>query len=198
MAINIASAFLIFSFSILFGTLSVDYMLNSSKNFGRLTIGEWSAYPQIGTLNADPYTRARTAKRGELSLGYVENVAFQAWRDNDGRPLQPYCHYLLEGQIPTARLFTLYAANQFLEPYISTKSIPFELHTHNAIYESDGSLRIHISPIPQTGNWLTTLSKKEFGLVLTLYDTPIMTITPLHKLIMPSIKRIPSGQKGCD
>lgn len=198
MFVNIAVLFFISTFSILCGTFSVNYMLNSFNNFGRFTIGEWSAYPEVGTTNTDPYTRARTAKRGDISLGYTEGLTFQLWKDNHGHPLRPHCHYLLKGHIPETRLFTLYTADRSLKPYTSSKEIPFELYTNNVTYESDGSLRINIAPTPQTGNWLATVSQKEFGLILTLYDTSIISATALQKLTMPSVEQIPSGQKSCD
>ncbi|KEC55400.1 DUF1214 domain-containing protein [Bartonella koehlerae] len=198
MFVKIIILFFIFAFSILCGTLSVDYVLNSFNHFGRFTIGEWNAYPQVGTSNTDPYTRARAAKRSDISIGRTEGLIFQIWKDNHGRLLQPNCHYLLKGHIPETRLFTLYTADRSLKPYTSSKKIPFELYTNNIIYESDGSLRINISPTPQIGNWLATVSQREFGLILTLYDTPIISVTALQKLIMPSVEQIPSGQINCD
>ncbi len=198
MFVNIAVPFFILTFSILCGTFSVDYMLNSFNNFGRFTIDKWSAYPEAGTANTDPYTRARTAKRGGISLGHTEGLIFQLWEDSHGHPLRPHCHYLLKGHIPEARLFTLYTADKSLKPYTSSKEIPFELYTNNVTYESDGSLRINIAPTPQTGNWLATISQKEFGLILTLYDTSIISATALQTLTMPLVEQIPSGQKNCD
>ncbi|WP_420914010.1 DUF1214 domain-containing protein [Bartonella krasnovii] len=195
---NITIFFFIFAFSILWGTLSVDYVLNSFPHFGRFTIGKWSAYPQVSTPNMDPYTRARTTKHGIVSLGRTEGIQFQIWQDNQGRPLHPHCHYLLKGALPETRLFTLYTADKSLKPYTSSKEIPFELHTNAITYEHDGTLRIHISPTPQAGNWLATVSQKEFGLILTLYDTSIISATALQKLTMPSIEQIPSGQINCD
>ncbi|WP_336294061.1 DUF1214 domain-containing protein [Bartonella sp. CB169] len=194
---NITVSFFILVFSILCGTLSVDYVLNSFTKFGRFTIGKWNAYPHVGTENADPYTRALTAKRGDISLGRTEGLIFQIWKDNDGHLLRPHCHYLLKGHIPEARLFTLYTADKSLKPYTSSKKIPFELYTNNIIYENDGSFHINISPTPQIGNWLATVSKKEFGLILTLYDTSIISATALQKLTMPSVEKISSGQKNC-
>ncbi|WP_208441467.1 DUF1214 domain-containing protein [Bartonella raoultii] len=198
MFVKIITPFFIFAFAILCGTLSVDYILNSFPYFGPFTIGEWSAYPYVGTSKTDPYTRARAAKRGDISMGRTEGLIFQIWKDNYGRPLRPYCHYLLKGRVPEARLFTLYMADKSLIPYTSSKDIPFELYTNNITYESDGSLRINISPTPQTGNWLAIVSQKEFGLILTLYDTQIISTTPLQKLTMPSVEQIPSGQMNCD
>ncbi|WP_455481077.1 DUF1214 domain-containing protein [Bartonella sp. B12(2025)] len=194
---SIVVPFFIFAFSILCGTLSVDYVLNSFNYFGRFTIGEWSTYPHVGTANTDPYTRARTAKRGDISLGRTEGLIFQVWKDNHGHPLRPHCHYLLKGHIPEARLFTLYTADKSLKPYTSSKETPFELYTDNITYENDGSFHINISPIPQAGNWLATVSQKEFGLILTLYDTSIISATALQKLTMPSVEQISSGQKNC-
>nr|WP_275065145.1 DUF1214 domain-containing protein [Bartonella sp. ML70XJBT] len=195
---NITIFFFIFVFSILCGILSVDYVLNSFPHFGRFTIEKWSAYPQVGTTDMDPYTRARTAKQGIVSLGRTEGIQFQIWQDNQGRPLHPHCHYLLKGSIPETRLFTLYTADKSLKPYTSSKEIPFELHTNAITYEHDGTLRIHISHTPQAGNWLATVSQKEFGLILTLYDTSIISATALQKLTLPSVEQIPSGQINCD
>ncbi|WCR55347.1 DUF1214 domain-containing protein [Bartonella clarridgeiae] len=195
MLFNILFPFVIFFFSILCGTFSVNYMLNNDINFECLKIGEWTTYLHVGTTKANPYTRARTAKHGDISLGHPENLIFQLWTDNQGRPLRPDCHYLLKGHIPETRLFTLYAADKFLKPYTSRNNIPFALHTYNVIYENDGSLRINISPAPQTGNWLASTSQKQFGLILTLYDTSIISTTALRKPMMPSIERIPSGEK---
>ncbi|MCZ2158129.1 DUF1214 domain-containing protein [Bartonella sp. 220] len=198
MFFKIMIPFFIFAFSILCGILSVDYALNSFHNFGRLTIGQWSAYPQVGTANTDPYTRARAAKRGDISIGHTEGLIFQIWKDNHGRPLQPNCHYLMKGYIPQARFFTLYTADRSLKPYTSSKEIPFELYTNNIIYENDGSFLINISQKPYPGNWLATISQKKFALILTLYDTSIISATALKKLTMPSVEQIPSGQINCD
>ncbi|MBX4336106.1 DUF1214 domain-containing protein [Bartonella raoultii] len=195
---NIAVFFFILTFSLLGGVWSVDYTLNFFHNFGRFTIGEWFAYPNVGTINADPYTRARTAKQGNISMGNTEGLVFQIWKDNHGRLLHPNCHYLLKGYIPEARFFTLYTADRFLKPNTSSQDIPFELYTDTLIYESDGSLRVNIAQTPQIGNWLATVGQKEFGLILTLYDTPIISTTALHKLTMPSVEKISSGQKNCD
>ncbi|AQX21697.1 hypothetical protein Bcsk_010610 [Bartonella sp. CDC_skunk] len=192
---NIIFTFLIFVFSIISGIFSVNYMLNTAIDFDSLKIREWKSYLHIGTPKADPYTRARTAKRGDISLGYPENLIFQLWTDNQGHPLRRNCHYLLTGHIPETRLFTLYLADKFLKPYTSTNNIPSALHTYNVIYENDGSLRIHISPTPQTGNWLASTSKKEFGIILNLYDTSIISTTELRKPMMPSVERIPAGEK---
>ncbi|WP_078688768.1 MULTISPECIES: DUF1214 domain-containing protein [unclassified Bartonella] len=195
MFFNIIFTFLIFVFSIISGIFSVNYMLNTAIDFDSLKIREWKSYLHIGTPKADPYTRARTAKRGDISLGYPENLIFQLWTDNQGHPLRRNCHYLLTGHIPETRLFTLYLADKFLKPYTSTNNIPSALHTYNVIYENDGSLRIHISPTPQTGNWLASTSKKEFGIILNLYDTSIISTTELRKPMMPSVERIPAGEK---
>ncbi|MCZ2203855.1 DUF1214 domain-containing protein [Bartonella sp. A05] len=193
----IVALFLIFAVSILCGTLSVYYTLNSFESFGRLKIGKWSTYPQVGTTETDPYTRARTAKRGAISLDRTESLSFQIWKDNHGHPLRPHCHYLFKGHIPETRLFTLYTVDKFLKPYTSIEAVPFELHTNNVIYENDGSVRIHISSTPQINNWLAITSKKEFGLILTLYATTIISTTALQKPTLPSVEKI-SGQKNCD
>ncbi|MCT6870882.1 MAG: DUF1214 domain-containing protein [Bartonella sp.] len=184
--------------AIIGGASSVNYILNTFDGFGRLTIGQWEAYPLAGTSEADSYARARSAKRGDISLGLTEGLVFQLWHDTHDNPLKTQCTYELKGVLPEARLFTLYAANHAMQPlWIDTK-LPTELYNGNVVHQSDDLIKITISPSAQTGNWLATRGRTEYGLVLTLYDTPIASSTALQNLEMPKVSPIYTGVAGCD
>ena len=51
------------------GILGADYP------FGRVRVGPWTAWPQSGSREADPYMRAIIARRGDLPLGLGEGLA---------------------------------------------------------------------------------------------------------------------------
>ncbi|TIU26055.1 MAG: DUF1214 domain-containing protein, partial [Mesorhizobium sp.] len=61
-----------------------------------------------------PYSKARVAREGVLALGQAEGLSFIAERDSDGEQLKRQCAYEIEGGFPTARFWTLYAADRSL------------------------------------------------------------------------------------
>lgn len=180
------------------GAWSVSYVLDTFDGFGRLKIGQWDAYPLAGTADADVYARARAAKRGDIALGRTEGLIFQLWRDNRHHPLKSQCTYRLKGYLPETRLFTLYAADHELRPQWVDDKLPTELFSENVIWDQSGNLNVLISPQAQARNWLATRGNSEYGLILTLYDTPIATSTALQQLNMPTVEVVPTGVRNCD
>jgi len=175
------------------GAASVWYALHIQKGAGAITIGAWTAFPDIGTPEADPYTNARVAREGVLALGRAEGLAFVAGHDSGGRPLARECVYRLEGQLPIARFWTLYAADQSLDFIETGKSRPAALQSHQVLREADNSVRIMASSRPAPGNWLLTAGSGPMYFVLTFYDTPIASSTGLSGIELPRIVR-----SGCD
>src|SRR5262245_39383879 len=96
------------------GAASVWYALRAQEGVGATTIGGWTAYPSMGAPDADPYSKARAAREGLLTLGRAEGLAFFARRDTGGEELSRKCSYLVEGATPPARFWTLYAADPSL------------------------------------------------------------------------------------
>jgi hypothetical protein len=94
------------------GTASLWYVLRTQDGVGAVAIGGWTAFPDIGTPNADPYSKARVARQGSLSLGRAEGLAFAAERDTGGALLRRECSYRIEGSTVPARFWTLYAADR--------------------------------------------------------------------------------------
>ncbi len=82
------------------GAVSVWYALRSQEGIGAVTIGPWTTFPDLGTSQADPYSKARIAREGVLSLGLAEGLAFVAQRDSDGATLDRNCTYAVEGTFP--------------------------------------------------------------------------------------------------
>ncbi|MFD1197652.1 DUF1214 domain-containing protein [Brucella gallinifaecis] len=169
------------------GIWATDYTLDHFSGFGELQIGAWNAYPLSGTEDADPYSKARAARKARLALGTAEGLAFYARKDSNGGALRRGCSYRLSGFTPTARFWTLYPADTDLKPIAARDGLQPALHSRDVIYEYDGSVKITISPDASPDNWLAVEGAGNFVLVMTLYDTPAASSSGLIDLVMPNI-----------
>jgi len=179
--------------------------LRQFDGFGRLQVGQWEAFPQSGTQEADLYAHGRALKLEILTLGRAEGLAFSLWRDESGKKLRVACSYRLEGNIPEAGFFTLYAVDEDLRPKRNQAGRPYIINSDNVLRRAKGDYLIILSPQARSGNWLAITQGDpnegaEYGLILTLYDTPIITTTGMSGLDMPRLTRIdqadPAGGEG--
>ena len=173
------------------GAASVWYALHVQKGAGAITIGAWTAFPDIGTPEADPYTNARVAREGVLALGRAEGLAFVAAHDSADQPLLRECAYRIEGNLPVARFWTLYAADQSLDFIRTGKLRPAALQSYQVLRRPDNSVLVDASRSPAPGNWLITSGEGPMYFVLTFYDTPIASSTGLSGIELPRI--VPRG-----
>lgn len=155
------------------GAASVWYALENMEGLGALAIGGWVAHPRDGTPDADPYALARMTRRGELPLGRAEGIVFTASLDSAGEPLRRECAYRVEGTVPVARFWTLYAARTDGPEPVSPTLRPPALHALQILRRPDNSFDIAIGPRPTPGNWLPTEGAGQMSLVLTFYDLPV-------------------------
>jgi hypothetical protein len=169
------------------GGYSVWYALNAQDGVGAIRIGQWTAFPEVGTLAADPYSKARVAREGVLALGQAEGLAFVAERDEAGDPLKRECAYTIKGSYPTARFWTLYAADQSLGVIGTDKPRQAALQSYEVLRQADNSVVISVGNRPAPGNWLLTNGSGKMYFVLTFYDTPIASSTGLSDVTLPRI-----------
>jgi hypothetical protein len=175
------------------GAASVWLALNASEGVGAVVISGWTAFPDVGTPHADTYSKARFAREGGLSLGRAEGITFVAQRDTSGDALRRRCTYQIEGEIPSARFWTLYAADAqriVLPPTI--RRIP-ALHSQEMLRTVDGAIRITASRHPAPENWLGLSGEGPMQFVLTLYDTPAATSSRVFEISLPQVLKV-----GCD
>lgn len=172
------------------GAASVWLALSASEGIGAVVISGWTAFPDVGTPDADPYSKARFAREGGLSLGRAEGITFVASHDTSGRPLRRECSYQIEGQIPSARFWTLYAADEqrvVLPPTV--RRIP-ALHSQEMMRTVDGAISITASSHPAPGNWLGVSGRGPMQFVLTLYDTPAASSARVFEISLPQVLRV--------
>ena len=175
------------------GAASVWLALSASEGIGAVVISGWTAFPDVGTPHADTYSKARFAREGGLALGRAEGITFVAPKDTSGNPLRRDCTYQIEGQIPAARFWTLYAADEhriILPPTIRRTPA---LHSQEMLRTVDGAIRITASRHPAPGNWLGLSGGGPMQLVLTLYDTPAATSSRVFEIALPQVLKV-----GCD
>jgi hypothetical protein len=169
--------------------LGATYLaLTRGAAFGALSIGSWSAWPKIGTVDAEPYARATIARTGQLPIALGDGVSFTAQGDDNGKILDGRCDVVLSGVTPAARFWTLTLYNSTGE--LVTNSINrYGFTSQEIVRHADGSFEIEVGPRANPGNWLPTGGVERYALVLRFYDTAIGVSTKAGREIpMPTVK----------
>ena len=161
--------------------------IQKNHGFGTLTIGQWTAWPLAGSVNADPYSRAKVAADGDVPLGAAEGLAFHALTDRRGNTLRRNCEYRLSGLTPPARLWTLSAYDLNDSVLIKSDGRASNLVSRQLLRESDGRFEIIAGPVLAAKNWLHVDGDGPFKLILRLYDSPITAAGQVTDANMPSV-----------
>lgn len=172
--------------SLVLGVGSAWLAVRSPQPIDAIELGAWRAWPNAGTAEADPYSRARLARTGEIPLGSGEGLMLLARTDDADHPLNGACDYLIDGQTPPARLWTV-ALETDDGALVKQRDGIAALASDTLLRDNDGSFRIALSAKPHTGNWMSTAGIERYRLVLRLYDTTARTGTQLTTLFMPKI-----------
>ena len=171
------------------GAWTAHQALELSSDLGTVAVGPWRANPLGGSPDADPYSRAVLARIGNLTLGGGEGIGFRAIEDSAGRPLQRQCSYVLTGDTPPARVWTLAAYmpdGRLLSP---GDGRPGWLSSRSLMRAEDNSTSLVVGPEAAAGNWLALTGRGNFILALTLYDSPASTSSGVGSLALPSLTR---------
>ena len=170
------------------GLWSAYLAVRSPAPIDTITMGAWQAWPNAGTADVDPYSRARLARTGEIPLGSGEGLMLLAQADDSGNPLLARCDYLVEGQTPPARLWTL-SVEDLAGRVVREQDEFAALSSDVLLRNADGGFRIALSATPKAGNWVPTGGAPQFRIVVRLYDTTARVVTALTTLTMPSLVR---------
>lgn len=167
-------------------------VLEGEPPFGKLSIGPWTAWPSLGSADADPYMRAFLAQRNDVPLALGEGLGFTAATDNEGRPLDSACTYRVGSVAPAARLwtFSIYDQNGGLPKTELGRS---SFTSAEILRDKQDQFTIALSRSLQDGNWLQLPASGSFSIVLRLYDTPGAAGTGLSESVFPTIERLECG-----
>lgn len=178
------------SIALMGGIYATDEITQNFEGFGELKIGDWTAYPNAGSRNADPYARARAARSGRIALGSAEGLAFVAKLDSLGEPLSAACRYSIVGKTASARAWTFRITDDRMFTIAPNGDGVHFAHSGNILRKSDGSFAIDVAPTPVSGNWVQSGANGNQFFVITLYDTSVASTTGISDFTMPSINRV--------
>lgn len=180
--------FLSVAIALALGLWSAWAAVRAPRPIDAIVLGDWTAWPNAGTPDVDPYSRARMARTGEIALGSGEGLTLLARTDGEGRPLDGACDYRIAGAMPPARLWTLSLENENGQ-VLQDGGRPAALASDALLREPDGTFRISLARVTTPGNWAPTLGHGTFQVVVRLYDTAARTGAVLTSLAMPQITR---------
>lgn len=167
--------------------LSAYYVLENNFGTNIVKVGPWSALPFVGGKKVDPYTKSALAVSGKIPLGAAEGLSFSATRDSDGNILRTNCAYIIAGNTPISRLWTLAAydlAGNNLRHANGSKSA---VYSGSLLRFPNSFFKISLGDSPQSGNWIPLSGDGAFKLILRLYDTPIISDIGVVSHNMPVI-----------
>ncbi|HEV7718051.1 MAG TPA: DUF1214 domain-containing protein [Arsenicitalea sp.] len=164
------------------------FALSDGRLFGALRVGPWAAWPAVGGNAPDPYTRAYLARNGALQLGQSEGLQFIATSDSDGKPLDRRCQYKIDGTTPVASFWTLAATNPD-GVNIARPGAPTSIHSARIARANDGSIVVYAAKTLSPQNWLEITGDGPFSLVLTLYDTAVLSGFTGGVDVLPAVLR---------
>ena len=155
--------------------------------------GPWRTKQDIGSQDANLYTRAAVAIGGLFALNSKEAIYYVANRDSQGRRLQSRCTYQIKGGALKARWWsiTLYGSDFFL---IRNKQNRYS-YTKEDFAKSPNSWSFQVSTKPQPDHWLDSGNHSELYLTLRLYHPDPSFVATKATARLPVIKRTACGEK---
>jgi hypothetical protein len=165
-------------------------------NFGgSVNAGGWRSDWTVGSAAANPWTRARVARRGLLALTKEEAVYFTRNTDDAGARLTEDCTYRVSGGAMPALWWsvTLYDAGSYL-PRNNDNALSYDL-TEATAEGGAGGWSFVVSPAaPGEGGWVSSREAGEFDLTLRLYKPSAELIAnPEGVLAAPKIEQLACG-----
>lgn len=171
------------------GLVATVLSLNSGYGFNAMRAGPWTAWPQIGGLDIDPYARAVIARSGEAPLGRDQGLAFVAHDDSSGAPLDGACEYRVVDPLPAARLWTIGLASPD-GALIANPTGRYVFSSADVLRREGGGFEISVSREARPGNWLSPGEARDFVLVLRLYDTALDVESRADAANFPRIEKL--------
>jgi hypothetical protein len=168
------------------GTVSAAYAITHWLQMAGQRSGSWQRLSTMGQINPDPYTQAFEHMSTQLPIGSAEGHIYVASKDSGGLILNSACNYIIEGEIPAARLFTLRVETPDGQ-LIETKS-PFQsaIHSDQMIFSST-RFTISASSTVKPDNWVTLPAVGRFNFVMTYYDVAVINDDTGNSTRLPDI-----------
>jgi hypothetical protein len=174
------------------GLGSAWYMVEAGSRLSTRSFGPWTTWLAAGRPDADPYTRAHTARNALLPIASTLELTFFAKTDGEGAQLQSACDYAVTVEGLEGAWWNL-AAFDRRGGLIPNGADRYAFSSDSVMREPDGRAVIVVARDARPGNWLPVGAGK-ITLVLTVQDA--VRAAAAHS--GGSIKGMPTIRKiGC-
>ena len=188
-AASIVAFVLMLAGGLLIGLWTAGSVLGSGHGPGSTLHGPWIAWHKAGNADADPYSLAAFARRGDIPMAPGEGLALFADRDSGGGRLRSACRYEIAGAMPQSRAWTLTAYRPDGR-LIASPSGRTGFNSAEALVDG-GAVSITLSSDPAPGNWMPLAGDGSLILTLRLYDTPLSAAgAAIDARRLPEIRRL--------
>ncbi|MCI0600019.1 MAG: DUF1214 domain-containing protein [Beijerinckiaceae bacterium] len=172
---------------LLLGVFITWAVVERGKGFGSVEVGPWTNWSRTGKLEIDPYSRAILAYSGEMPLSESDGSSFIAYGDSNGEEFNSACDWVMQGEVPNARYWTLTLLSPAGTP-IANRAGRQGFTSSEILRAGDGQFEITISRHARPGNWLPTGNSSKFVLILRLYDSDLgAPVETQHAARMPRL-----------
>lgn len=165
------------------------YMIERGNALTTRSLGAWTAWPAAGRADADPYTRAHFIRRGMLPVSAALALTMEAVLDNDGQRLHSSCEYLIEGEEPYARFWSISVFDE-QGRLIPNAADRYSYNSATLLRAPGGRFSIALSRSARPGNWLPTGGAGRISLVLTVEEQRDGAPQGTQSWLPPSIRRV--------
>lgn len=145
------------------------YMIEAGSRFSTRTDGPWTTWVAAGRPDADPYTRAHTARNALLPLASTLELTYMAKADSSGGRLQSACEYAIVMEGIDAGWWSV-AAFDGRGRLITNAAERYAFNSESIMREPDGRAVIRLARDARPGNWLPIGGGSRVNLVLTIQD----------------------------
>lgn len=157
------------------------------------TYSGWSGSKVTGSVDADPWTRARVAVSGLLALNKSQAIYFSRNTDDSGERLREDCRYRVSGGALPTRWWsiTVYAADNYL-PLNDDDALSFD----QTEAQPDGKANWSgiLSPKrPEGEAWASTSKAGDYDITLRLYQPSAQAQADYAAIPMPKVTKLDCG-----
>lgn len=153
----------------------------------------WNGSKVTGSVDADPWTRARVAVSGLLALNKSQAIYFSRNTDDSGSRLREDCRYRVSGGAMPARWWsiTVYAADNYL-PINDDDALSFDQTEAQPQGKAEWS-GILSSKLPQGEPWASTRNAGDYEITLRLYQPSAQAQANYAAIPMPKVTKLDCG-----
>jgi hypothetical protein len=165
------------------------YMIERGSGLTTRSIGAWTAWVAAGRADADPYTRAHFIRRGMLPVSSALALSMEAILDSEGQRLHSSCEYLIEGEEPPGRFWSLSVFDE-QGRLIPNPAERYSYNSVTALRSPGGRFSIALARSARPGNWLPTGGAGRISLVLTVEEPRDSGAQSPQTWAPPAIRRV--------